>query len=89
MDFMSFINMVVIGLFLILLGLVGLKILFKLGRTILGIVFNMLMGFIFLYIANLLPFINIPINIITVIVAGFGGILGVGLLVFAQVIGFF
>lgn len=89
MDIMSFINMVVIGLFLILLGLVGLKILFKLGRTILGIVFNMLMGFIVLYIANLLPFINIPINIITVIVAGFGGILGVGLLVFAQVIGFF
>ncbi|GAB6055313.1 pro-sigmaK processing inhibitor BofA family protein [Methanobacterium alkalithermotolerans] len=89
MDILSFINLLVIGLFLVLLGIVGIKVLFKIGKTVIGIVFNMLMGFAVLFLANLLPFINIPLNILTIAVAGFGGIMGVGLLIFAQVLGFF
>ena len=89
MDIVSFINLLVIGLFLVLLGIVGIKILFKIGKAVIGIVFNMLLGFAVLFLANLLPFINIPINILTIVVAGFGGIMGVGLLIFAQVLGFF
>jgi len=41
-----------------------------------------------LFIVNLLPFIDIPLNILTVLVAGFGGFIGVILLVILNLIGF-
>lgn len=89
MDFISFLNLILTGLFLVLLGLVGLKILFKIGKTVFRVTLNMLLGFLVLFLANLLPFIDIPVNILTILVAAFGGILGVGILTFAQVFEFF
>jgi inhibitor of the pro-sigma K processing machinery len=63
--------------------------LLKIGRGSLKIIFNMVLGFIFLFIVNLLPFVEIPVNILTVLVAGFGGILGVGFLIITKSLGFF
>jgi len=81
--------LVVIGTFIIALGLFGIKMLLKIGRSSLKIIFNMVLGFIFLFIVNLLPFVEIPVNILTVLVAGFGGIVGVGVLIITKSLGFF
>ncbi|MDZ4171373.1 MAG: pro-sigmaK processing inhibitor BofA family protein [Methanobacteriaceae archaeon] len=81
--------LVVIGTFIIALGLFGIKMLLKIGRGSLKIMFNMVLGFIFLFIVNLLPFVEIPVNILTVLVAGFGGIVGVGVLIITKSLGFF
>ncbi|MDP1552187.1 MAG: pro-sigmaK processing inhibitor BofA family protein [Methanobacteriaceae archaeon] len=81
--------LVVIGTFIIALGLFGIKMLLKIGRGSLKIIFNMVLGFIFLFIVNLLPFVEIPVNILTVLVAGFGGIVGVGVLIITKSLGFF
>ncbi|MGC9517833.1 MAG: pro-sigmaK processing inhibitor BofA family protein [Methanomicrobiales archaeon] len=53
------------------------------------IVLHMIIGWILLFLVNLLPFINIPINILTILIAGFGGVIGVILLVILQLIGLF
>jgi inhibitor of the pro-sigma K processing machinery len=67
---------------------VVVKLLLKIGKTSLRIILNMLIGFISLYIVNILPFIHIPINWITTIIAGFGGIIGVSFLILIQLLGF-
>jgi inhibitor of the pro-sigma K processing machinery len=49
----------------------------------------MLLGWILLFIWNILPFFKIPITVLTVLVAGFGGIIGVGVLILAKALGFY
>ena len=62
-------------------------ILFKVGGVLLRILLNMILGFIFLFIVDLIPSVDIPINILTVLVAGFGGIFGVIFLLILSFIG--
>jgi len=50
---------------------------------------HMLLGLILLFLFNLLPFFKIPINILTVLVAGFGGIFGVLILIIAKFLGLY
>ncbi|RAP48493.1 MAG: sigmaK-factor processing regulatory BofA [Methanosphaera sp. rholeuAM74] len=45
------------------------------------IIAHLLLGWLSLAIINILPGINVPINIITMIISGFGGIWGTILLV--------
>jgi inhibitor of the pro-sigma K processing machinery len=81
-------NSILLGIVLAVLIAIGLIILFKAAGIIIKIVLHMIFGVIMLFLVNLLPFINVPINILTVLVAGFGGFIGVILLVFLNLIGF-
>lgn len=86
---MEILTMVVIGIILLILGVFGVSLLLKLGKIALSILVHMILGWVFLFIWNILPFFKIPINILTVLVAGFGGIIGVGVLIIAKALGFY
>ena len=86
---MEFLTIVIIGIILLIVGVLGVGLLLKLGKVALSILLHMLLGWILLFIWNILPFFKIPINILTVLVAGFGGIIGVGVLILAKALGFY
>lgn len=86
---MGFLEIVLIGIILVILGIIGINVLLKVGKIVLTIVVHMLLGWIMLFIWNILPFFKIPITILTVLVAGFGGILGVGVLILAKALGLY
>ena len=79
---------VLIGIVVAVLIAIGLVILFKAAGIIIKILLHMLFGVVMLFIVNILPFVDVPINILTVLVAGFGGFIGVILLVLLNLIGF-
>ena len=83
------IELIVLGIIILIVAFAALGILFKIAGVLLRILFHVLIGWIALFLVNLLPFVHIPINILTVLVAGFGGIWGVLLLILAQILGFF
>jgi inhibitor of the pro-sigma K processing machinery len=89
MEILDIMTLIVIGTFIIVIGLFGIKMLLKLGRAGITIIFNMILGIIFLFVVNLLPLVKIPINLLTVLVAGFGGIIGVGILVITKSLGLY
>lgn len=86
---MGFLEIVLIGIILVILGIIGINVLLKVGKIVLTIIVHMLLGWIMLFIWNILPFFKIPITILTVLVAGFGGILGVGVLILAKALGLY
>jgi inhibitor of the pro-sigma K processing machinery len=86
---MEILTMVVIGVILLILGVFGISLLLKLGKIALSIILHMALGWILLFIWNILPFFKIPLNILTVLVAGFGGIVGVGVLILAKALGLY
>lgn len=79
---------VLFGILLAVIIAVGLIILFKAAGIIIKIILHVVFGLVLLFIVNLIPFVHIPINILTVLVAGFGGFIGVILLLFLSFIGF-
>ena len=81
-------NTILLGIVLAVLIAIGLIILFKAAGIIIKILLHMLFGVVMLFLVNILPFIDVPINILTVLVAGFGGFIGVILLVLLNLIGF-
>jgi len=85
---MGIIIIVLIGI-LIILGVLGISILIKIGRIALSILLHMILGVILLFLFNLLPLFKIPINVLTILVAGFGGVIGFGLLIVAKALGFY
>jgi len=70
---MEFITMVIIGIILLIVVIFGATILLKLGKIALSILVHMVLGWILLFIWNILPFFKIPVNILTMLIAGFGG----------------
>ncbi len=76
-----------VGILLVILVVVGLIILFKAAGIIIKILLHMALGFILLFIVDLIPFIHVPLNIITILVAGFGGVFGVVLLIILSAFG--
>lgn len=76
-------------LILIILLIFGFRILYGIGKLILYVGVHALLGLILLFLFNLLPFFKIPINILTVLIAGFGGIIGFLLLIIAKVLGLY
>lgn len=86
---MGILEIVLIGIILVILGIIGINVLLKVGKIVLTIIVHMLLGWIMLFIWNMLPFFKIPITILTVLVAGFGGILGVGVLILAKALGLY
>lgn len=79
---------VLFGIVIAVLIAIGVIILFKAAGIIIKILLHMIFGVVMLFIVNLLPFIDVPINILTVLVAGFGGFIGVIILVLLNLIGF-
>lgn len=86
---MEFLTIVIIGVILLVVGVLGVGILIKLGKVALSILLHMVLGWVILFIWNILPFFKIPINILTMLVAGFGGIIGVGVLILAKGLGLY
>ncbi|CDG65899.1 MAG: inhibitor of the pro-sigma processing machinery [Methanobacterium sp.] len=86
---MEFITMVIIGIILLIVVIFGATILLKLGKIALSILVHMVLGWIFLFIWNILPFFKIPVNILTMLIAGFGGIIGLGVLILAKALGLY
>jgi inhibitor of the pro-sigma K processing machinery len=77
-----------IGIFLAIVIAFGLLILFKAAGLIIKILLHMGFGLLLLFLVDLIPFIHIPINLLTVLIAGFGGFIGVIILVILSLIGF-
>ncbi len=73
---------------LILFIIIGVVILVKLSGVIIRVLLHVILGWILLFLVNLFPYVNIPINILTVLVAGFGGVFGVIIMLIAQILGF-
>lgn len=68
-------------IFLALLIIAALKF----GTSIVWLVINSVIGMVFLIVINFLPFINITINIWSILIAVFGGIPGIALLILLDV----
>ncbi len=64
-------------IFLAILVVVALKF----GKDIVWLIINSVIGIIFLIVINFLPVVNITINIWSVLIAVFGGIPGIILLI--------
>ena len=78
---------ILIGIILAFIIAVGLIILFKAAGIIIKILLHMAFGLILLFLVDLIPFVHIPINLLTVLVAGFGGFIGVVFLIILSLIG--
>ncbi|MGB9837367.1 pro-sigmaK processing inhibitor BofA family protein [Methanothermobacter sp.] len=87
MDGFSFLVLIVVATFIIAGGLASIRILLGVGRKILALAGNIVLGIFLLFGVNILPFVNIPINPLTVLVAGFGGVTGVGILIIGNILG--
>jgi inhibitor of the pro-sigma K processing machinery len=78
---------ILIGIILAFIIAVGLIILFKAAGIIIKILLHMAFGLILLFLVDLIPFVHIPINLLTVLVAGFGGFIGVVFLIILSLLG--
>ncbi len=86
---MEILTLVIIGIILLVVGVFFASILLKLGKIALSILLHMIFGWILLFIWNILPFFKIPIDLLTILVAGFGGIIGVAVLILAKGLGLY
>ena len=83
------VDTIFLGIILAIIIAIGLIILFKAAGLIIKVLLHMIFGLILLFIVDLVPFVHIPINILTVLVAGFGGFIGVILLIILGLLGFY
>jgi inhibitor of the pro-sigma K processing machinery len=83
------IDTIFLGIILAIIIAIGLIILFKAAGLIIKILLHMIFGLVLLFIVDLVPFVHIPINILTVLVAGFGGFIGVIILIILGLLGFY
>lgn len=65
---------------LIAIAIVAFKFIWDISSVALKIAVHFIAGWLLLTIANILPGINIPVNIITLLISGFGGVMGTVLL---------
>ncbi len=71
---------------LFLIVILVIKFIFEHGSTILKIIMHLLAGWILLILVDILPGIDVPINLLTIIIAGFGGVLGTFILVLLSIL---
>lgn len=77
---------IIILIFLILVAGLVLNFILDIGNLLLQIVAYILSGWILLTIVNFLPGIDVPINIITILISGVGGVVGTVILVIFSLI---
>ena len=81
-------DILIIGpVFTLILVILVLLFIFVIGRPILWLIVNSIIGIIALAVIDLLPFINIPINIWSVLIVAIGGIPGLIILVILNLLG--
>jgi inhibitor of the pro-sigma K processing machinery len=86
---MDTINLVMAGFFLLLIIYIGAKVILKPVKLLWKLIINSLIGLVLLLLVNYLAArfgFELPVNIITVLVAGFLGIPGVLLLICFQLL---
>lgn len=71
---------------LIIVAGIIINFILDIGSTLLKIAVHFIAGWILLTVVNFLPGIDVPINIITLAISGFGGVAGTVLLVFLSLI---
>lgn len=71
---------------LCIIGLVAFKFIMEISSTILKIALHIIAGWILLTLVNFVPGVDIPINIITMLISGFGGVFGTILLAIIYII---
>lgn len=71
---------------LCIIGLVAFKFIMEISSTILKIALHIIAGWILLTLVNFVPGVDIPINIITMLISGFGGVFGTILLAIFYII---
>lgn len=86
---MELLLLITLGIIVVVLVIFGLKLLLEIGKIALYILLHMIFGLILLFLFNLLPFFKIPINVLTLLIAGFGGVFGVLILIIAKALGFY
>lgn len=73
--------LLIIGVFLIIF------IIFKLGKVILGLLANIILGFISIFIINSVFSIGIPFNLIVIVITAILGLPGVAIVVILKLLG--
>lgn len=86
---MDLLTILIIVVLIVVLGIFGFRILYGIGKLLLYFLAHGILGLVILFLFNLLPFFKIPINLLTVLVAGFGGIIGMIILIAAKALGFY
>lgn len=78
----------IIGIVLtVALAIVVIYFALKLGKKLILLVINGFLGLVALVIINFTGFVNIDINIISVLIAALGGLLGIVLLILLSTLG--
>lgn len=77
---------IIIMIVLIIVAGIIINFILDIGSTLLKIAVHFIAGWILLTVVNFLPGIDVPINIITLAISGFGGVAGTVLLVFLSLI---
>jgi len=72
---------------LIILIVLVLYIIFKLGNTLLGLIINIVLGFIAIFVLNAIFNLGIPFDLVVVIITAILGLPGVVLVVLLKLIG--
>lgn len=71
---------IVMLVIVVVIGVLLLCLMFDIGKTLLKIAAHFIAGWILLSVVNFVLGIHIPINIITLAISGFGGVVGTLLL---------
>ena len=71
----------------VLIVLVLIFVALKLGKSIIWLLVNSVIGMAILVILNFLPFINVTINICNILIVVLGGIAGIALVVLLSAMG--
>lgn len=66
---------------LIIIAIAVFKLILSFSGTAIKIIAHFIAGWLLLTLVNLLPGINIPMNIVTMAISGFGGVFGTVILV--------
>ena len=73
-------NLIVLAV-LAVIAFIVIKLILSISRTTIQILVHFVAGWFLLTVVNLLPGINIPVNLITLAISGFGGVIGTIILV--------
>ncbi|MFA6269072.1 MAG: pro-sigmaK processing inhibitor BofA family protein [archaeon] len=81
------VDVIIIGpIITILLAIIIIFIVLKFGKSIAWLIINSLIGLAALLIVNLLPIVNITINIWSILIVALGGLFGLILLILLSVL---
>ncbi|MDO8633722.1 MAG: pro-sigmaK processing inhibitor BofA family protein [archaeon] len=83
MAVISFLGPILTFLFIVLLVILA----WKLGKGIVWLLINSVVGMVILILLNFLPFVNIQINVWSILIVALGGIPGIALVILLSYFG--